>query len=348
MIRLVAALARPSAAGVALLFAAVGGAAAGSGGALAPLFTTVLVIVAAWFTALVCLNDLADEAIDRVNLAGARGRPLVTGAASRRSVAGVAIGAAVLALAVAAIHGIAVVGVVAVGLGLGATYSLPPIRLCGRGALAAALLPAGYVAVPFLVGALATDPAVGIGQLAVLPGLYVVFMGRILLKDFRDEKGDALFGKRTFLVRHGRGATCTFSAGCWCAGAVAVLAGAPQRTAVVVPVTALLLCVLHGLSRVGADDGPDVDETAIAAIALAGRGLGVVLLAHLTMLEQGWATTPATGVLVALTALFAAAYVDVVAMTRSASRSWWWSAVPSRCSSARARLSQMWRSCSHV
>ena len=37
----------------------------------------------------------------------------------------------------------------------------------------------------------------------LLAGLYVGFIGRILLKDFRDVRGDALFGKRTFLVRHG-------------------------------------------------------------------------------------------------------------------------------------------------
>ena len=49
-------------------------------------------------------------------------------------------------------------------------------------------------------------------DLLLLAGLYAGFVGRILLKDFRDVRGDALFGKRTFLVRHGRGATCTLSA----------------------------------------------------------------------------------------------------------------------------------------
>jgi 4-hydroxybenzoate polyprenyltransferase len=51
--------------------------------------------------------------------------------------------------------------------------------------------------------------------------------GRILLKDFRDVHGDAMFGKRTFLVRHGRGVTCAVSACCWTAGTAVILAAAP-------------------------------------------------------------------------------------------------------------------------
>ena len=43
----------------------------------------VLVLVAAWFVNATVLNDLADEDIDRVNLADARGRPLVSGDATR-------------------------------------------------------------------------------------------------------------------------------------------------------------------------------------------------------------------------------------------------------------------------
>jgi 4-hydroxybenzoate polyprenyltransferase len=340
--RLVAALARPAAAGAAFLFAGVGTAAAGSAGAVRPLLTSVLVIVAAWFTALVCLNDLGDEAIDRVNLAGGYGRPLVTGEASRRQVALIGLGAAVLALAVGWLEAPSIAVVVALGLALGAAYSLPPFRLCGRGVVASAVLPAGYVAVPFLVGALAVDASPSFRTFAVLPGLYVVFMGRILLKDFRDLEGDALFGKRTFLVRHGRTATVLFSAGCWCVGAVAVAAAVPQRSMLLAPIAVLLACVLHGLSRVADDTAPGspvVTDTAIAGIAQTGRGLGVMLLGHLTMLEQGWHAWPQLGLTVAMTVLFVAAYADI-AMASSANRSWWWSAVPSRCSLASARRSQ--------
>jgi len=337
--RLVAALARPAAAGAALLFAGVGTAAAGSGGALRPLLTTVIVIVAAWFTALVCLNDLGDEAIDRVNLAGASDRPLATGAASRRQVAAVGLAAAAIALAVGGLGAPAIAVVVSLGLALGAAYSLPPFRLCSRGVVAAAVLPAGYVAVPYLVGAFAVDASPSLRTFTVLPGLYVVFMGRILLKDFRDLAGDALFGKRTFLVRHGRRPTVLFSAGCWCVGTVAVLAAVPHRSVLLAPIAVLLACVLHGLSRIAADAGAADTDTAIAGIAQTGRGLGVMLLGHFTMLEQGWPAGAQLGVTAAVAALFVAAYADI-AIASSANRSWWWSAVPRRCSVASARRSQ--------
>ena len=69
------------------------------------------------------------------------------------------------------------------------------------------LLPLGYVAIPYLVGVLTVQPSVDGRQLALLGGLYVAFIGRIMLKDFRDVRGDELFGKRTFLLRHGHVAT---------------------------------------------------------------------------------------------------------------------------------------------
>ena len=73
--------------------------------------------------------------------------------------------------------------------------------------------PACYVAVPFLVGSFSVRATIGWQQLGLLAGLYLGFVGRIVLKDFRDLKGDALVGKRTFLVRHGRRPP-SFSAPC--------------------------------------------------------------------------------------------------------------------------------------
>jgi 4-hydroxybenzoate polyprenyltransferase len=152
----------------------------------------------------VALNDLADEAIDRVNLPGDRRRPLVAGTATRRELVATAAGAAVVALGVSAtLHWAATVAVAA-GLVLSAAYSLRPPRVADRGVVACLLLPAGYVAVPYLVGVLGTRGSIHPGDLALLGGLYAGFIGRIVLKDFRDVHGDRLFGKRTFLVRHGR------------------------------------------------------------------------------------------------------------------------------------------------
>jgi 4-hydroxybenzoate polyprenyltransferase len=98
--RVVAMLLRPPVAAVVLLFAALGQAQVGVPDAIHPLFTTVLVILGGWFVNAAVLNDLADERIDRVNLAGARGRPLVSGHATRRELLAVGVGAAAVAIGV--------------------------------------------------------------------------------------------------------------------------------------------------------------------------------------------------------------------------------------------------------
>jgi 4-hydroxybenzoate polyprenyltransferase len=46
-------------------------------------------------------------------------------------------------------------------------------------------------------------------------GLYLGFIARILLKDFRDVKGDKAFGKVTFRLRYGPVVTCITSGALW-------------------------------------------------------------------------------------------------------------------------------------
>lgn len=225
------------------------------------------------------------------------GRPLVTGAARRvhlRLVAGLCAAAAPLA---ALPLGTPAVAVTTAGLAIGAAYSLPPVRIAARGAVASLVLPACYVAVPYLLGLLAARP-LRPGDLVLLAGLYAGFVGRILLKDFRDLRGDALFGKRTFLVRHGRRATCAFSAAGWVTGAallaVATGTGRPAFLLALAAGTAGALALLRALAT---DGGHRRDERLISATAILGRGLLVVLLAHLS--------TPSTPLLLGLAALFA-------------------------------------------
>jgi 4-hydroxybenzoate polyprenyltransferase len=43
-------------------------------------------------------------------------------------------------------------------------------------------------------------------------GLYMQFIGRIILKDYRDVKGDKAHGKMTFLLRYGNKSVCIVSA----------------------------------------------------------------------------------------------------------------------------------------
>jgi len=281
-LRLLVLVARPAVVMLLGMYAAVGLAQAGHGEDRL-LLARVLAVVAGFLVFSVTCNDLADEAIDRINLPGDARRPLVTGAAGRRDLVVTGVFAAVAALAVSAtLHWPAVV-VTATGLALSAGYSLRPVRLADRGAVASLMLPACYVAVPYLLGVLGARASVRAGDLLLLTGLYAGFIGRILLKDFRDVRGDAMFGKRTFLVRHGRRWTCAFSACCWAAGAV-LLVVAVHRPAVLTAVHAGCLVLALGLIRaLAADGGVRRDERLIAALAIVGRGVILTLLAHLSM-----------------------------------------------------------------
>ena len=202
-IRVLVLLTRPAVVVLLGLFAMTGLAQAGAGDDHVLLVKT-LVVVIGYLLFSVVINDLADEAIDRVNLSGDRRRPLVAGSSTHAEFVVIAATAAAVVMGVSALVSTLVLAVAAAGLALSASYSLRPVRLADRGAVASLLLPAGYVAVPYLVGLFSVRGYITASDMVLLAGLYVGFIGRILLKDFRDVRGDALFGKRTFLVRYGR------------------------------------------------------------------------------------------------------------------------------------------------
>jgi 4-hydroxybenzoate polyprenyltransferase len=194
--------------------------------------------------------------------------------------------------------------VVVIGLALSAAYSLPPFRISARGGLASILLPAGYVAFPFLVGVFSVQPSLSREQLILLAGLWVSFIGRILLKDFRDVEGDAMFGKRTFLLRHGRRVTCTVSAACWTAGSATLLLLIPVASPMIAAFAVFLGCALYGLHQLGQDSSRFEEWAIIAAIAMIGRGMAVTLLAYFSMLDLGHTLWRHVGVTATLAALF--------------------------------------------
>ena len=268
------------------------------------LLARALLPIAAYLMFSVACNDLSDERIDRVNLPDDPSRPLVSGGALRGELTVVAVVCGLVALGGAFLLGPWPGLVTAVGIGVSGGYSLRPVRIADRGAFAALTLPACYVAVPYLVGRLAAGPwPQGRGWL--LPAaLYIGFIGRILLKDFRDVRGDALFGKRTFLVRHGRVWTCRFSAVCWTLGTVLAVAALPGVTPSLVAVsTAYLGAALWLLHRLSRDDHPRREALLISAAAIVGRGLLLTVLAQLSVRPLHWSPWAQAATLLALLVL---------------------------------------------
>lgn len=163
------------------------------------------VAIALWYMHAVAINDLSDEEVDSLNLpkiGQTSDRPLLNATLSRRQLwMGVAAITVLLATVCFMIQPQLVFAVLAVG-GLNCIYSLPPVRLSARGLLAQATLPLGYVVFPAILVMAQTEVS-GLSWWLLLTGAYALFAGRLFLKDIRDEKGDALTGKRTYLVRHG-------------------------------------------------------------------------------------------------------------------------------------------------
>lgn len=318
-LRLVVMMIRPPVALILILFAAIGLAVGGRPDGLHPLFTTILLIVSGWFINGTVLNDLADEDIDRVNLTNARGRPLVSGEATRAELLVLGTLAGAIALAVAWVVNWRVGTVVSVGLLLNIAYSFRPLRLSDRGLIAVILLPLGYVVLPYLVGVFTVQSTLAPKGFFILVGLYITFMGRIVLKDFRDQVGDKLFGKRTFLIRRGRADTSMFSAFCWIAGSAALIAVVPLRSVLIGVFPVYLVCVLHGLYLLARADGYIAEQVLIGAIAQIGRGMGITLLAHLTMAAKAWSLEGQTLVHLALAFVFVYLYLETAAQRESVS-----------------------------
>ena len=278
--RIAWAMLRPPVLLLLVLYAACGLAVAGSASSWALVRAVLVLLPFLVWSAVV--NDLADARIDAVNLPDDARRVLAGGRAHRGQLRAVAAVALAATLAAAAWLGPVALLVAAAGVAVSTAYSVGPVRLAERGAVASLSLPALYVAVPYLLGALAGRGEVRATDLPFLGALYVGFVGRIVLKDFRDVRGDTLFGKRTFLVRHGRVATCRFSAACWVAASALALLLSPHRTVTTAVGTLLgTVAAVHLLRVLAADPGHRREEWVVSALAIVGRGTVLVLLAPL-------------------------------------------------------------------
>lgn len=155
-------------------------------------------------------NDIADYDIDKVNLKNASDRPLVGGDTSKRQLWWLQGVCGVLAVVAALPLGFPAAVVTLLVVVYNYAYSFRPLRITDRTIVAPITLAAAYTFQPFTLGFASTgmdEPYPWFLACAI----YFGFVARLLLKDFRDVKGDAKFGKRTFLLRYGPAVTCVAS-----------------------------------------------------------------------------------------------------------------------------------------
>jgi 4-hydroxybenzoate polyprenyltransferase len=215
------------------------------------------------------INDYTDLEIDRVNLATARDRPLVTGDITIAGFWVVHLSSAVALLLVSLLlgwrAGLAAIAILTVDY----MYSLKPVRLTERAVLSPLCLALAYVYFPFSLGWWSTGPSGPFPWLLSL-GLCFGFVARMLLKDFRDRLGDQRHGKTTFLLRYGAHVTIGVSVAAWILATLTLglATGSPAVTSALAVGTAM---VILWLRRLAAARTHAAQEDTIKAIAIAGN-----------------------------------------------------------------------------
>ena len=257
-----------------------------------------LLALLACYVVATCLNDVSDVEIDRVNQPN---RPLVTGEATRRHLLVLAAVAAVIAVLLGILVGPVGVGVIALSLMVNVAYSVPPVRLSMRPHAAAPVLALAYVALPYALGLAAAGVAPALFDTRVAACFVVLFTGRMLLKDFRDRRGDAAFGKRTFLLAHGKAATLLAVLACVVTGDGLLLTVLPANGLLIAATQTYFAAIGLELYRLSRADHPDGERVAIARGARMGNAVVLTWLG-LAVLEAAGATPVELGVFVLLVA----------------------------------------------
>jgi 4-hydroxybenzoate polyprenyltransferase len=265
--------------------------AAAAGGALTTKLWVAVIIIIAWNIHANAVNDYADRHIDAVNLSGAADRPLVTGDISHRRLWVLSSVSGLLALALSAVYGPTVVGLSAAIIIIDFIYSVPPLRLTNHTLISPVLLAAAYTVFPLTLGYWSATRDQPYPWLLAI-GVFLGFVARMLLKDFRDVKGDRQYGKITFVLRYGTRATCLASGLCWLGAMVAVAVAVRFAPGVIIPLTLGLILVVEQLRRLATASNIPAQQTVIVGIAKIANATIITLMAYLLCLRQG-ALTPA-------------------------------------------------------
>jgi 4-hydroxybenzoate polyprenyltransferase len=293
-----------------ILFMLLGAAWHGGLTAIDPPVLLMILALASSYVSATSVNDISDRKIDEINHPGDRGRPLVTGAARTADLWILFAVSSVLAVAVSLAAGPAAAGIMLLSVVIGVAYSLPPAKLSYRTFLAPLALAVAYVGIPYWVGVVAVGGRLSTSDLPLMLALYLLFAGRIILKDFRDREGDAAFGKPTFLLKYGKRATCLLSLCAVCAGDALLVVSLAERWWLAVllqPYIASIVIMLYRLYRMNSRKD---EQLSIGVGAKMGNGLLLTLLGALILANQGadWATQLIFAL--ALTGLYMLNFID--------------------------------------
>jgi 4-hydroxybenzoate polyprenyltransferase len=170
-----------------------------------------ILALASSYVAATTINDITDKKIDSINHPNSKGRPLITGEATENDLYLVHFFAVIIVIVFSLLINLQALIILLISLLINYFYSASPFKISYHPHLAPITLSLSYVLIPYLLGIVVSDSQFNDQELFFIPGLLLIFLGRIILKDFRDRKGDALYGKQTFLLKYGKTATCLLS-----------------------------------------------------------------------------------------------------------------------------------------
>jgi len=270
----------------------------------------MVLALASSYVSATSVNDIADREIDEINHPGDRGRPLVTGTARTADLWVLFVVSSVLAVALGLAAGSGAAGIMLLSVVIGALYSLPPARLSYRTFLAPLTLAVAYVGIPYWAGVVVVGESLQTTDLPLLTALYLLFAGRIILKDFRDREGDAAFGKPTFLLKYGKKSTCLASLCALSAGDALLIASLADRWWLAALLQLYIVSIAIMLFRLYRVRSSKDEQLSIGVGARMGNGLLITLLGTLILSNQGadWTTQFIFGL--ALTALYTLNFID--------------------------------------
>jgi 4-hydroxybenzoate polyprenyltransferase len=260
------------------------------------------------YVAATTLNDVADRDLDRVNHPRDVGRPLVAGTSRPRDLYVLHVVATLFALAAAAALGARAVAVVGISLAIGQAYSMAPLRLSYQTWFAPSVLGIAYVLVPYALGLIVVGAQPDRSDAVFAGALYCMFLARINLKDFRDRRGDALYGRPTLLLRFGKRATCWVSMAALALGGVLLFAAFPASE-VRLASAAFLLAIAGQLLVLFRADSERGEQIAIGLGAKLGNGLLLAVLGWLVLTNEGAPFTDRLFFLLVLSASYGASFV---------------------------------------
>lgn len=145
-------------------------------------------------------NDLSDYEADKIN--GRRDIPYARGVLTESQLIKTMFALSIIATITGLILNASVLIWVAAYIMLGYIYS-GPLNIKSRGMLASLLLGICYGALPWIIAGSVTGQLNDMSLLGMAFISFVFSSGIIVLKDFKDIKGDRATNKRTLLVRSG-------------------------------------------------------------------------------------------------------------------------------------------------